>query len=267
VLSFSGGSNEVLNHSGGDYPENAEVTILQHSATGTLTTGVDRYDELFALSTTDGTIQLATSSGGSAITLTPGTAPVYIAARDEYTAVLSPDQMRITNLTHYGGKTSLQIPNPEGTHISSVWAYGFNISVLDISAYPGGSRSEPLSNHINTIYPESPQATALTASHDQVKDPFIHIEGKGNTLNTLQFRGESANVKRPRVEVGGLANHCFGVYALSSLSQAQPDVVVSGAGCIVAGLLHPNATVSNTGSNNKIHFIDENGNAEGANSL
>lgn len=266
ITSFTSG-NTVLNHGGGTYPTNAQVTILQHTATGTLTTGADRYDDLFAVSTGAGTLSLSTSSGGGAITFTPGTAELYVAARDSYLNVLSPDQMYIKNITHYGGTTSLQIPNPEGTYISGVWAYGFETSILDLRAYPAGSRNSPISNVINEIYAESPQAGTPASTHDMDVDPFVNIEGIANVVDVIQIRGANSGSIRPSFYVAGVGNRVDGVYLLSNLSQQQPDLTVTGAGCVVQGVRHSNATITNSGSNNKIHFVQDNGTADAANNL
>jgi len=263
-VSIDTGSN-ILSHSGGTYPANAPLFLLNHSNYGSIASGVSRYTDVFARDSSNGQLRLSTSAGGGAVNFSSaGSAPNYVAARDSYTNVLSPDQMRITDITVYGARSGISIANPEGTLISGVWVYLSTTNIIDIRDYSAGSRDRPLSTVVENVYCEAPQTGTLPASSNQARDPFVYVSGRGMTVSNVQIRGETAGVTRPRFEVACDGSHVSGIYCLSNASQAQPDVVITGNGNFVQGLLHASATVTNSGANNKVFFTDEAGNVETA---
>lgn len=247
------------------YPSTAQVTIMHHTGAGSLSGGLTRHADYFVRSPTAGTLQLSTTSGGSAVNITSaGTAPVYVAGRDNYGGgAIAPDGVSIDKLTQYGGKSHLSIINPENIAIGRTDSYQISGNLLELRGYPSSSRTYPISCTVENMYSESPQTTA-PLSTSQNTDPFIHVDGRGVSINHIQFRGrDGTSNTRPVLELAGLGNKIGSVYALSSFSQAQPDLWVSGNGCKLEGLAHGGARMFNSGSNNTIEVINESSGSPG----
>jgi len=249
---------DTLNYSVGNdvaYPENAEVYALAHTGAGTTTPPLERSVDYWVLDPSPGSLQLSASPGpGAAIDLTStGSAPVYVAARDAYSAVIAPDGVTIANITHYSGKGAISVITPEGMLIGRVDAYGASVSGLEIVDWDSGSRDFGIScKVVGPYYTESPQSSALVAV-DQEQDPFIYINMRGGSIQDLQFRGETAGVTRPRLALYGIGYDVTGLRMLSSLSQAQPDVYLYGSGIGVYGQAHSLAGLVDQGDDN--HYI------------
>lgn len=247
------------------YPANAEVTIMHHTGAGSLSGGLTRHDDYFVRSPTTGTLQLSTSSGGSAVNITSsGTAPLYVSGRDDYAGgAIAPDGVSIDKITAYSGKVHISIINPENLAIGRTDSYQITGNLLELRGFPSASRTYPISCTVENMYSESPQ-TSAPLSTDQNTDPFVYIDGRGVSINHLQFRGrDGTSNTRPVLQLAGLGNKIGSIYALSSFSQAQPDLWVSGNGCKLEGLAHGGARVFNSGSSNTIEVINESSGSPG----
>lgn len=238
------------------YPANAEIMVLQHSGAGTLSGGISRDTEYFVRSPATGNLQISTSAGGAAVNITSaGTAPAYVAGRDNYGGgAISPDGVSIDRITQYGGKTHISIINPEGLEIGRTDSYQISGHIIELRDYPASSRPAPLSCLVRMVYSESPQTTNLISSN-QTRDPLVYISGECITIHNLQVRGDDgASDTRPIVHIAGRCNRVDNVYVKSNFSQAQADIWVSGDGCKVFGLSHDGGDVYNSGSNNTIEI-------------
>lgn len=255
TLSYSVDASEA-------YPSNAELTILQHTGYGTLTGGLSRNTNYFARNPSAGSLQLSTSSGGSAVNLTSaGTAPLYVVARDNYAGgAISPDGFSIDKFTQYGGVSHISLINPENLAIGRCDSYQIRANLLELRGFPSGSRTFPFSVTVENIYSESPQTSTLLST-SQTVDPFVYVDGRAIHINGLQIRGEDADTTRPIFQIAGRGNRVSNFYGVSSFSQFQPDIWVSGEGCTVYGLSHDGSNVYDSGTNNTVEIRRDSTNA------
>jgi len=192
-------SSNTLSHSGGTYPSNAQLTVAQHSAEGSLASGVTRFSDYFARNSSSGSLQLSTSAGGGAVNISSaGTADFYIYARDQTAVVVAPDGSSIINWTQYGGRSVFNLSSPENKLILRSDSYQISVSLLACRAFPNSSRPFGLTNNFICIYSESPQGQATPPN--QARDPFVIMEGRVVNVNGLQIRGAEQGTGRPRIE-------------------------------------------------------------------
>ena len=253
TVSSASGRLTVVNGSN-PFQNGQTLFVAAHIATGTMPDGVDRF-QIYHVVNRDGTsFQIAASSGGSPISIgSDGSGAIYVYGAADFAGEYAPDGISIDRVTHYSGRCPIALTNTENLHIGRVDSYGA-IAALHLHAVQSLTRKENIGPVVDAYYSESPQGSTMPPGED-----IVHIDAVSGMIGYLQVRGEGANVTRPVVRFKGRGYRANGLDLISSLSQAQPAIVLDGDNIGLFGRVHPGCILTDNGSDNYYLLTQDNG--------
>jgi len=245
-VTFSASSDRFTVQNGANPFRNGQTLfVTAHSLRGSLPGGFTRFRKYFVVNRNGTSFQLANTSGGGAINgSSNGSGSMYVHGAGDFAGEYSPDGVTIDKLTHYSGRCGISVTNTENLHIGRSDSYQM-IAALHLYAVESQNRKEHIGPVVDAFYSESPQSTPMPAGED-----IAHIDARGGCVGYLQIRGASAGTVRPPVRFKGEGYRVNCLDAISSLSQAQPDIEIDGNNIGVFGVAHPNVGLSDNGVNN-----------------
>ncbi|MEM7044605.1 MAG: glycosyl hydrolase family 28-related protein, partial [Pseudomonadota bacterium] len=125
-VTVSSGSDRLTVANGANPFQNGQTLfVAAHSATGTMPSGLNRF-QVYHVVNRDGTsFQLSETSGGGAVNITSdGGGSIYVYGAADFAGEYAPDGISIDRLTHYAGRCPISITNTENLHIGRVDSYG-----------------------------------------------------------------------------------------------------------------------------------------------
>ena len=245
-VTVSSGNGRLTVVNGANPFQNGQTLfVAAHGATGTMPGGVNRFQVYHVVNRDAAGFQIATSSGGSPVTIgSDGSGAIYVYGAADFAGEYAPDGISIDRVTHYSGRCPISLTNTENLHIGRVDSYGA-IAALHLYAVQSLTRREHIGPVVDAFYSESPQASTMPPGED-----IVHINAVSGVIGYLQVRGEGANLTRPPVRFAGRGYRVSGLDLISSLSQAQPAIILDGDNIGLFGRVHPGCILSDNGSDN-----------------
>lgn len=233
------GTDVISTASTNPFLNNQRVVIRAHDATGTRPGGINFDTVYHVVNRTSGGFQIATSQGGSPVNITSaGSGFIYAILVGDAGAVFSPDEVKIDGISHYNGKLSVSVCNPERLTLGSLTSYGVE-TILEI---PGllstASRTRAVGVDIRSVYSESPQATAGNANSE-----CVLIDTDGGSIGYFQGRGADTG-SQPIYRFAGSDLEIGNFDGRSSFSQGGVDLRVEGTNMMIFGQAHASSTVT-----------------------
>ncbi len=227
--------------------------VAAHATTGTMPTGLSRFQIYFVVNRTASDFQLSLTSGGAAVGFTSnGSGSIYVYGADDFAGEYAPDGNSIDRVTHYSGRCPISLTNTENLHIGRVDSYSA-IAPLHLYAAQSQNRKEHIGAVVDAYYSESPQAAVMPAGEDAV-----HIDSDGGCIGYLQVRGADTGA-RPPVRFLGRGYRVNGLDLISSLSQQQQDIIIDGSAIQLYGRVHGSTTLTDNGSDNSYLLSQDGG--------
>ena len=219
--------------------------VAAHGATGGMPGGFNRFQIYHVINRDSSSFQLSTSSGGGAVNATSnGSGSIYVYGADDFAGEYAPDGISIDRVTHYSGRCPISLTNTENLHIGRVDSYAA-VAALHLYAVESLNRKEHIGPVVDAFYSESPQGATMPPGED-----IVHIDAVSGSFGYIQVRGESGNVTDPPVRFAGRGYRVNGLDLISSLSQAQPAIIIDGDNIGLFGRVHTACTLTDNGADN-----------------
>lgn len=219
--------------------------VTAHNATGGMPGGFNRFQVYHVVNRDSASFQLATSSGGGAVSASSnGSGAIYVHGAADFAGEYAPDGVSIDRVTHYSGRCPISITNTENLHIGRVDSYAA-IAALHLYAVESQNRKEHIGPVVDAFYSESPQGATMPPGED-----IVHIDAVSGSIGYIQVRGETANITDPPVRFAGRGYRVNGLDLISSFSQAQPAIILDGDNIGLFGRVHTGCTLTDNGSEN-----------------